>query len=427
MALWGGTAGFVAAFVAALMLILPACSSESAAPPERIILILIDTLRRDHLSCYGGKAPTPNLDALAGRGQIFSNAYSAFHWTTPSMSALFTGHTPSLDSTDGMKAILWNRDTWCGLARFFKPDPGERCLPRSLPTLAGTMRDAGYWTAGVTSNLLLFKPAGYARGFDAWREVGGHWGSGKGELAEDAPDWTLRTGERVNEEVSDVLGSRPGDRFFLYVHFMDTHDYMLAGIPYAEGVAKADAAVGDLMKRLEELGLLEGSVVIVTADHGEKLGETHVVPGMPNHGGNPSFEELLQVPLIVSPARFADESKILRTDDVFRMLIEMAGAPPPRKSDLAPGELYVSEWTFRTYRKGRWKSFQSRQQPKAILVDLESDPGEITDLADRHPDVLEAHRKRTDELAASFAAKNVSKVGMSPQDRERLKALGYLQ
>ncbi|MBC8341001.1 MAG: sulfatase-like hydrolase/transferase, partial [Proteobacteria bacterium] len=78
---------------------LPGCE-KSAVPdgaPERIILILVDTLRRDHVSLYSDKVPTPNIERIAARGQVYTNASSAFHSTTMSMAALFSGHTPSIE------------------------------------------------------------------------------------------------------------------------------------------------------------------------------------------------------------------------------------------------------------------------------------------------------------------------------------------
>jgi len=74
------------------------CGFKGEGPPQRIILVLIDTLRRDHLSCYGSKVRTPHIDAVARRGQIFVNAYSSFHQTSMSMASLFTGRTPSLET-----------------------------------------------------------------------------------------------------------------------------------------------------------------------------------------------------------------------------------------------------------------------------------------------------------------------------------------
>ena len=92
-----------------LMTCLPICLMLGACVrpvPERIVLIVIDTLRRDALSCYGGSTPTPNIDGLAAQGQLFSNALGSFHQTTMSMGAMFTGRTPSLESGKGNSRLV---------------------------------------------------------------------------------------------------------------------------------------------------------------------------------------------------------------------------------------------------------------------------------------------------------------------------------
>ncbi len=141
-------------------------------PPARIILIVIDTLRRDVVSAYGGDASTPHIDSLAQRGQLFTGAMASFHQTTMSMASLFTGRTPSIESADPSSTLSWNGDTWCGMARFADADRDAACIPEAVPTLAERMREAGYWTIGVTSNQFLYEPGGFSRGFDDWVEVG---------------------------------------------------------------------------------------------------------------------------------------------------------------------------------------------------------------------------------------------------------------
>src|SRR6185295_18205944 len=110
-------------------------------PPARIVLVVIDTLRRDRVSAYGGRVPTPNIDAFAAHGTVYRHAVGAFHQTTMSMAALFTGRTPSLEGTAG-QAVPWTGRTWCGLSRFAAREGDDACVPASLPTLAEAMRGA---------------------------------------------------------------------------------------------------------------------------------------------------------------------------------------------------------------------------------------------------------------------------------------------
>jgi arylsulfatase A-like enzyme len=395
--------------IAGLLLSL-ACGTQGAdeAPPERIVLVLVDTLRRDHVGAYGGQVATPHMDALAREGQLFSDAWASYHQTTMSMASLFSGRTPSLEQRGTRQRLAWTGRTWCGLLR--EADGEDECIPVGVRTLAEGLREAGYWTAGVVTNKLLYRPGGYERGFDVWRELQGF-----------AP-----TAIKANDVVRGVLDERPTDRLFLYVHYMDVHDYGYRGHSYAEGVRKVDWALGDLLRVLEEEGLREGALVIVTSDHGERLGGDHFVEGHPGHNGNPSFDSLLAVPLLASAPLAEDPDAPVRTDDLHRMIRRVAGASPGPEPELAPGELFLSEFQYQTHRSGRWKLFRERGGGAVHLVDLEADPRETRDVADAHPEAREAQERRVDELADRLAVGDAPELELSEEDRARLEALGYV-
>ncbi len=410
--------------------------------PQRIILVVVDTLRRDALSCYDPSRTTPHTQALADRGRAFNNAAAAFHQTSMSMASLFSGRTPSIASGNADEALEWTGRTWCGLARFARSDSEHACVPTGVPLLAETLAAAGYATAGIASNALLFAPAGYERGFQDWIEVG----------RRGAP----RDGAAVNRAVADWLGRRPSDGFFLYVHYMDAHDWVVEKAPpqetppaqrerYQNAVAAADAAVGELMGMLDRDGLLHDAVVVLTADHGESLREdTHLFRANPQHIGNPSFEPVLSVPLVVAPAVVEDHGRMIRTDDVTRMIERLAGVPgAPATADLRPEELFLTEIYYRSYRDGRWKSlwprpsasifrrprsdFVPRDATAPILFDLKADPGERHDVAAENGNLVAAHQARIAELERALAAPEARPGTLSPDDRERLRALGYLE
>jgi arylsulfatase A-like enzyme len=397
------------ALVGLLVGLVCACKGAQDAPPERIVLVLVDTLRRDHVGVYGGGVKTPRMDALARQGQAFTDAWSSYHQTTMSMGSLFTGHTPSLERRSTRDRLAWTGRTWCGLLREAEGDEDE-CIPRAVPTLAEGLREAGYWTAGVVTNKLLYRPGGYERGFDVWRELPGF-----------AP-----TAVKANDTVREVLDERPRDRFFLYVHYMDVHDYGYRGHSYAKGVRKVDWALGDLLDLLEEEDLREGTLVILTSDHGERLGGDHFVEGYPGHNGNPSFDSLLAVPLLASQPLAEDPQTPVRTDDLHRMILRVAGARPGPAPELEPGELFVSEFEYQTHRRGRWKLFRERESGEVHLVDLEADPGETRDVAVVHPDVRAAQERRVQELADRLATRDAPELELSEEDRARLEALGYV-
>ena len=412
---------------------LVACAGVATAlvlrspPPERIVLVVIDTLRRDRVGAYGGPVPTPNLDGFAAEGTVFRRAFGAFHQTSMSMAALFSGRTPSLESEVPGKALPWTGRNWCGLARF-AAGPADSCVPAGVPTLPEALRDAGYHTVGVVSNLLLFRPAGYEQGFAEWIQVGASEEQARAAQTGGAMSYDPKrtAGNYVNREVRAWLARRSGDRFFLYVHYMDVHDWKMQHIPYDDGVRRADRRVGELRKILEEAGLLDGSVVVVTADHGEGLGESHALPALPLHMGNPSYEPVLAVPLIVWPRIDADRDRFMRSDDTSRLIRALARLDGEVRPDLESDELFLTEQLFRTYRRGRWKSVWKREQNRAVLFDLESDAREERDVAAEHPDQIAAHQRRIDELSRRLGGDS-SSTAPTAEDLERLRALGYVE
>jgi arylsulfatase A-like enzyme len=401
------------------------------APPERLILIVIDTLRRDHLGVYGAPAKTPNIDALAARGQAFTNVVSSFHQTSMSMGSLFTGRTPSLEAGDG-RTLSWNGHTWCGLARLAAAPGSDPCIPPSVPTLAEILRDAGWATIGVASNQFLYEPSGFSRGFDEWVEVDDRppvAGAASRRNLKDARQ--SRTWRPVNRAVTLALNRRKSDHFFLYVHYIDVHDYNFAKISYAEAVQLMDQGVGSLLEKLEAAGLLSDAVVVLTSDHGERLGELHGFEGeLPNtfgHFGNPSFQELLRIPLIIAPARFDHPGRFLRSQDLFGLLLQIAGVERAPASDVDSDELFIGELQYRTYRQGRWKSLLRRADGRHFLYDLEADPLEREDQHAQYPEVIAAHAARIAELSKQLAASSVPQRELSESERERLRTLGYLE
>jgi arylsulfatase A-like enzyme len=397
--------------------------------PRAIVLIVIDTLRRDALSCYGGQTPTPNIAALAEAGTVFQNAVGSYHQTTMSMAALFTGHTPSIESGIADKPLPWDSRTWCGLTRLAR-NGDVQCVPAGAPSLAEALRAAGYTTVGFPSNELLFRPAGYDRGFDQWFEVPSEQSGLVGPVPDEANQRPspLRTGAWVNHLVRAWLDGPLPERLFLYVHYMDVHDWPLGKYPYAAGVARVDTLVGELRAMLSARGVLDDAVVVLTADHGEALDEVHPIPAPPNHFGNPSFEPVLRVPLIVSPPVTEDPTVPMRSDGVYRLIRRMARlGPGPENAEVRDDEHFVGEMRFQTYRRGRWKSMWPRQPGPPILFDLQTDPAEQTDLAATHPAELAAHRRRIDELARQLAAAPLPERALTDEERARLRALGYAE
>lgn len=416
-----------------LVLCIASCAQENPAQtPERIILISVDTLRRDHVSAYSqtgaAKAHTPNIDRIANEGQVFTNAVSSFHATTMSVASLFTGLTPSIESGQGLESIKWNTFVACGMSRFLEEGQDDACLPTTVMTLAEDMKSAGYWTVGVVSNELLYRPNGYDRGFDSWVEVGLAKADEDRNIFESSP---VRTATHVNRDVERALADRPSDKFFLYVHYLDVHDYSLFKRTYATAVERFDKQLGELFEQLDTAGLLESATVIITSDHGELLDETYANLKTVRHFGNPALQPTLEIPLIIKPATHLAPNRFIRSQDVRGLLLELVGLDEPPASELEPDELFLSEMFYQTYRKGRWKSHWPRTGEPALLFDLHSDPGEKINLAvgrsDEHAGILEAHRSRLDELSRNLATRSSQVPVMDDEDVLRLRALGYIE
>lgn len=418
-----------AARVCALLLacgLLGGCGPQQRDPdaPPDIVLLLVDTLRRDYLSPYGADVRTPTVQRLADAGEVFTRVQASYHQTTMSMGALFTGRTPSLESEDPQEPLPWDGRRWCGMARFAKPD--DSCVPRGITTLAEALRGAGYWTAGIVSNRLLFAPAGYEQGFDLWSEVGAD--------GDDLPIPELaaaRAAPAVNAALERALEDRPARPAFVYVHFVDVHDYRARDESYREAVERLDRELARTLQILADAGIGEHAVFFLLSDHGESLGEDHGGRVARSHYGNPSYQAQLEIPLVVSPPLFDHPERWLRSVDVTNLILQaarVAGPLAPDELGLAPDELFLSERRFVTYRKGRYKtSFHREKLGRWMLWDLEKDPGETRNLISERKQVGLEHLARAQEIAEKIVAKRPDEGGLTEEDEARLRALGYAE
>jgi len=421
---WCGV-GALGLFFGAMCVATVSCRPAVPTGPERIILIVVDTLRADRVGAYGAPAPTAQMDALARDGQHFEDVVSAFHMTSTSMGAMFTGNVPSIENEDPSAPLVWSSESFCGLARFRLVE-SDACVPESLDTLAEGLSGLGYWTVGVTANPLLFDPNGYSQGFDSWHEIG---------IVKDRDDPTQierraaaeRTGVQIHDRLFDVLRARESDHFFLFVQYLDVHDWLPLKRSYNRGVQVFDDHLGQLRAFLEEEGLWEGTVVVLTSDHGEMLSDAHPVKPLPLHLGNPSYEGVLRVPLIVSPAAFGSADGMIRGDDLRAMILSMAAGTPTLPPDDGAREHFIGELKFQTYTRGGFKSIWPRNRSAPILLDLEADPAETTDVSKAHPEVLAEHRRRLDELTTELGLGEApTPTSISLDAVDRLRALGYL-
>jgi arylsulfatase A-like enzyme len=338
---------------AALLLACPR-SSVSSGPRANLVLIVIDTLRADHVGAYGYERDTsPELDALAARGMRFARASAPSSWTKPSVASLFTSRLPSEH----------------GAVSFLSP------LSPGVETVAELLGRAGYRCLGVSSNFAhVNKQSGLARGFHAWSTLETRVDDENADFFIEDEDGAVTrrlravSAQEVNRELLRLLDSEPSRPVFLYVHYMEPHagyapppelrarfvrdPEFARGAPpatatflnelaagrssvdrvgrlhlidlYDAEIAAADRGLGELLEALHGRGFDENTVTIVTSDHGEEFRD---------HGGwfhgLTLYEESLSVPLVVVDTRHPRGGAVYEDDvdllDVPTTLLAVAG------------------------------------------------------------------------------------------------------
>ena len=400
----------------------PGVDAAAAVDPPRppVILISIDTLRSDRLPAYGHDGvDTPAIDRLAAEGVLFERAFTHVNVTLPSHASLFTGLLPPEHGV--------------------RDNVGYR-LAETIPTLASELRREGYATGGFVSSWVLRAESGIGRGFDVWDdEVGFETGRQLGHLQ--------RAGPETLAAASDWLDEVAGTPFLLFLHLYEPHAPYEPPPPFAERyedrydgeVAAADAVVGDLLRRLDELGVLDQAVVVLTSDHGE---------GLMDHGEMDHliliYREVLQVPLIVrlpgeerGGERIADGVGI---SDVAPTILSLAGVATPggmaghdllgagQPLDAGPRQI-VSESVYPRIHFG-WSElasvvesdFHFIDSPDPELYRLDEDPGERNNVIQDERAAARRLRAALQEVDRSLT----SPVEDDPEVRRRLESLGYL-
>ena len=414
-------------------LALGACSRPPAvqapAGPPNVLIVTIDTLRADRLGIYGAQnVATPNMDRMAREGAWAPQADVHVPLTRPSHISLFTGRYPDEH----------------GVRDNVAPPLGP-----GVPLLSERFKNAGYATAAFVASVVLEHQSGLARGFDVYSDTlppGADRRSGD-EVVADAITWM--------RELAVPKPEAKAGRFFAWVHLYDPHAPYVppgryateyAGRPYDGTVAWCDELVGRLVDALRQAGTLDNTLIVLTSDHGEALGQH----GEDVHGYF-VYEATMRVPLILRGPGVkagAQIGGVARTVDLFPTIVELAHlggvATPTSGRSLAPavagtatadqasfGEslmpLLQYGWSdLRSVRDGRWKYILA---PKPELYDLDRDPGELHNLADAEPAKARALRGSIEarlKTELGFVHTASAAAGIPPETLERLGALGYV-
>ena len=404
--------------------------SAPASPPERlnVLLITIDTLRADRLGAYGwAEAQTPNIDRLAAGGVKFANAYSHVPLTLPSHVSLLTGLLPV---SHGVR------------------DNGFR-LPGTASTLAGLLKKAGYRTAAFVGAFPLDSRFGLDRDFDVYDDL-----YGSRNEVRDLSFIERRAGD-VNDKALAWLEGHQEGPFFVWVHYFDPHAPYdppppfrdrFRGREYDGEIAYTDAEVGRLIDALGRWGLADRTIVVLTADHGESLGEHQEA----THGIF-IYDATLHVPLIFRNKRLWLKPKAVAGPvglvDVAPTILDLLGLPPGRgmqgeslririsgRNDGASPPCYIEsvaammdrQWApLQGLRTEAWKYIQA---PQPELYDLRNDPRETTNLIDRNPDEARRLSEALEKLvrSASPSPEAATKSALDGETRAKLASLGYI-
>jgi len=413
-----------------------------------IIFILIDTLRADRLGAYGHSRNTsPVMDGLAARGVRFAHAESQSSWTKASMASIWTGMYPERT----------------GIQTF------ANALPEEAVTPAEIFRDADFRTAGIWRNGWVANNFRFDQGFSMYvRPLANRR---EQQVKRLNPSAHALTGTDVDatESAIEFIHSFGDQPFFLYLHYMDIHQYLYADISpdfgtsfsdfYDSSIFWVDYNVGYLLEALREKELLDNTVIVIASDHGEAFFE---------HGGEGHardlYREVLEVPLLISlPFDLAEgivvDSRVANVD-IWPTMLDMFGLPAlPHAEGISQmpaileagrnpgsqnphgdraiygqlntswGKVGVDPKPMVSIVKGPYKMVQSPEAPdRPQLFDRTSDPGELENVAADHPEVVEALQGEIEQFFAQGGAPwgDTEEIELSEMHRAQLRALGYM-
>ncbi len=455
---------------------------------DHVILVTVDTLRADALSCYDSQGVhTPNIDRLASDGVLFANAISPAPWTLPSLGSMMTGLSPLVH-----KATKINSQ-----------------LPDTVSTLAERMRDDGYFTAAVVSNGFLSPYTNISQGFIDYNffprySIGNSWGA---ELVERLIPQKFKMEISTDEQTklaSKWLENNRDKKFFLWIHYYDPHipyspppEFLPKGEPppaignsfsvsweirngnftpslaerkwirelYYGEVRYVDDSLGKLLDSLKKLDIYDESLIVLTSDHGEEFWE---------HGGyehgHSLYNEVIKVPLIMKLPR-SIESKLVEknkalwqspdrkidtmvsTQSIKPTVLDICGieyagdylssdslAPLWEKSSnsldenpiISTGLLYYEDKEAVIYEE--LKYIRSLMTNTEELYDLALDPKELISIGNTNPNKLRMARGlviQNDKIVGKLTEVNriggEKKVNFDDETKNKLKSLGYLQ
>lgn len=399
-----------------------------------IILFTVDTLRADHLECYGyDLVKTPHINRLAREGTLFDYNIVQAPLTLPSHSSILTGMNPLYH---GVR------------------DNGGFYLEESHITLAEVLKSRGYSTAAFVAAFVLDSRWGIDQGFDFYYDNFDLTKYKKASL-----DSVQRRGDEVISEAYKWLENHSQEKFFAWIHLYDPHTPYDPPEPYKakykgrpfglyDGeIAYVDQLMGEFRSFMEEKNLMDKTLIIFTSDHGESLGEHKE-----SAHGFFIYDSDIRVPLII---RFSENTLAgrriasqVRSIDIMPTILNLIGERIPenvqgesllplligKKQDEylpAYSETYWPNFHYgwsdlKSIRKERYKFIDA---PRPELYDILDDPGEIHNLIDKKASLGHELKRELDALIARYSKEGIEEKGPKKIDNDsliKLQALGYI-
>jgi len=457
--------------------------NQAEVKVPHVILIVLDTVRADHLSIYGHPGVTKNLQEFSRDALVFENFVATSSWTIPSHASLFTGLYPSEHGSYG-NLDPKRKDPW----GFPLPFP----LSDEFMTLAEIFRENGYKTSAIVSNSLVLEPMfKLDQGFqsiDCSRSIGAIYQQYPFRpilhtfccITNIYPKYTLyyRTAEDITKESIRLLKNSLPSPIFLFINYLDAHGPYLPPRPFAgyylnksfphfyrlklyilgligrldkesrdlfqlsqyDGeIAYLDNQLGKLFSQSKKMEMYESSLIIITSDHGELFGE---------HGiywhKSLMYEGVVKIPLIIKfpfSKRMGRYKEIATLSDLYPTILSICGLPIPDgisgKSFGNSSSPIVSEFynygigKHQILYDGQYKYMKCEYQREAELYNLDEDPKEKENLAERLPSIVAIMERKLKDWENTHTPKGASSLDeeatMTQSMREQLKALGYIQ
>jgi choline-sulfatase len=423
---------YILQFLTVLAALLPcglAATVPARPPAPNVILITIDTVRADHLGCYGAtNVKTPTLDGLARDGIVFERAISQVPLTWPSHAAILTGTYPFQNGVQD-----------------FTGQP----LDQRFRSVAQIFKQQGYATGAVVSAFVLDRSWGLARGFDYYDDAF----SAEVFRHKDVGLVDRKAGESVTRAIS-WLQKTPRRPFFFWLHLYDPHSpydppepfrTQYKGHLYDGEIAYADHELGRLIGWLKQNQLYNRTAIVLLSDHGESLGDH----GEKEHGFF-VYNSTVHIPLIVKPPtgsgfRPGRVARPVETVAVAPTLTRLAGmkneiqkqfSSPGLMSDCAENDAAAYSESFYSFSSFGWSPLRALQTsryhyieaPTPELYDVIADPQEKNNLASQQTATVAVLEDKLQSLLRHnpFKPAGSGNSGLSPEALEKLRALGYV-